>query len=154
METFKRKGVTPVADEEMSPDANDATPQVLRLRQANPDAVIIVLYPKAAAVYMRDAAKLTFKPMQIGQTALGDLLAFREQVAIPNALERFYTISHVGYTPDDPEMEGWRGLLEKYFSRDTLSDYYNYGTASAKSFIELLQRAPRDLPHDTVRYTL
>ncbi|MBI1736520.1 MAG: ABC transporter substrate-binding protein [Candidatus Rokubacteria bacterium] len=151
METFKRKGVTPVADEEMSPDANDATPQVLRLRQANPDAVIIVLYPKAAAVYMRDAAKLGFKPIQVGQTAVGDLIAFREQVAIPNALERFYTISHVRFTPDDPEMERWRGLLEKHFPGDRLSVYNIMGIASATVVVEVLKRAGRDLTRDRVR---
>lgn len=151
METFKRKGVTPVADEEMSPDANDATPQVLRLRQTNPDAVLIVLYPKAAAVYMRDAAKLGFKPIQVGQTAVGDLIAFREQVAIPNALERFYTISHVRFTPDDPEMEKWRGLLEKYFPGDRLSVYNIMGIASASVVVEVLKRAGRDLTRERVR---
>ena len=151
METFKRKGVTPVADEEMSPDANDATPQVLRLRQTNPDAVLIVLYPKAAAVYMRDAAKLGFKPIQVGQTAVGDLIAFREQVAIPNALERFYTISHVRFTPDDPEMEKWRGLLEKHFPGDRLSVYNIMGIASASVVVEVLKRAGRDLTRERVR---
>ena len=151
MEAFKRKGVTPVADEEMSPDANDATPQVLRLRQANPDAVIIVLYPKAAAVYMRDATKLGFKPMQIGQSALGDLLAFREQVAIPNALDRFFTISQVRYTPDDPEMERWRGLVEKYFPGDRLSVYNIMGVASAVVVVEVLKRAGKDLTRDRIR---
>jgi branched-chain amino acid transport system substrate-binding protein len=151
METFKRKGVTPVSDEEMSPDANDATPQVLRLRQASPDAVIIVLYPKAAAVYMRDAAKLGFKPMQIGQTALGDLLVFRDQVAIPNALDKFYTISHVRYTPEDPEMERWRGLLEKYFPNDRMSVYNIMGIASATVVVEALKRAGRDLTRDRLR---
>jgi branched-chain amino acid transport system substrate-binding protein len=124
---------------------------VLRLRQANPDAVLIVLYPKAAAVYMRDAAKLGFKPIQVGQTALGDLLAFREQVAIPNALERFYTISHVRYTPEDPEMERWRGLLEKYFPNDRMSVYNIMGIASANVVVEVLKRAGRDLTRDRVR---
>ena len=41
MEAFKKKGITPVADEEMAPDANDATAQVLRLKAANADAVMM-----------------------------------------------------------------------------------------------------------------
>src|SRR5947208_2579382 len=48
LEAFKKKGVTPVADEEMTADTNDATPQVLRLRQAGADGVIVLLYPKPA----------------------------------------------------------------------------------------------------------
>jgi branched-chain amino acid transport system substrate-binding protein len=151
MEAFKRKGVTPVADEEMAPDANDATPQVLRLRQANPDAVIIVLYPKPAAVFMRDSMKIGFKPLAVGQTALGDLIAFREQVAVPGALDRFFTISQVRFTPDDPEMEKWRGLLEKYFAGDRLSVYNLMGIASASVVVEILKRAGRDLTRDKVR---
>jgi branched-chain amino acid transport system substrate-binding protein len=151
MDAFKRKGVTPVADEEMAPDANDATPQALRLRQANPDAVIIVLYPKAAAVFMRDALKIGFKPMTLGQSALGDLIAFREQVAVPGGLERFFTISQVRFTPDDPEMERWRGLLERYFPGDRLSVYNIMGIASASVVVEVLKRAGRDLTRDRVR---
>ena len=151
MEAFKRKGVTPVADEEMAPDANDATPQALRLRQANSDAVIVVLYPKAGAVFMRDALKIGFKPMVLGQSAIGDLIAFREQVAVPGGLDHFFTISQVRFTPDDPEMERWRGLVERYFPGDRLSVYNLMGVASANVVVEVLKRAGRDLTRDRVR---
>src|SRR6185312_15484699 len=49
MEAFKAKDIKPVADEELSPDANDATAQVLRLKAAGADAVLLLLYPKPAA---------------------------------------------------------------------------------------------------------
>ena len=48
-EALKKAGIQPVADEELAPDSNEATPQVLRIKQAGADAVIMVLYPKAAA---------------------------------------------------------------------------------------------------------
>ena len=83
MEAFKKKGSRPSPTRRSSPDANDATPQVLRLRQARPDAVIMLLYPKPAAVFIRDAQKLGFKPVLVGQSALSDPLAFREQVGVP-----------------------------------------------------------------------
>ena len=57
METLKAKGVKIVADEEMSPDANDATAQVLRLKQAGADAILMILYPKPAAVFARKASR-------------------------------------------------------------------------------------------------
>ncbi len=151
METVKAKGVTLAADEEMAPDANDATPQVLRLKAAQADAVIIILYPKPAAVFVRDAHKLGFRPLLVGQTAIGDPIAFREQVAIPGALDNFYTISHVRYTPDDPEMEKWRSLVEKYFPGDRLSVYNILGVASATVVVEVLKRAGRDLTRERVR---
>jgi branched-chain amino acid transport system substrate-binding protein len=151
METVKARGVTLAADEEMAPDANDATPQVLRLKAAQADAVVIILYPKPAAVFVRDAHKLGFKPLLVGQTAVGDPLAFREQVAIPGALDNFYTISHVRYTPDDAEMEKWRSLIEKYFPGDRLSVYNIMGVASATVVVEALKRAGRDLTRERVR---
>lgn len=151
METVKARGVTLVADEEMAPDANDATPQVLRLKAAQADAIIIILYPKPAAVFVRDAHKLGFRPLLVGQTAIGDPIAFREQVAIPGALDNFYTISHVRHTPDDPEMEKWRSLIEKYFPGDRLSVYNIMGVASATVVVEVLKRAGRDLTRERVR---
>src|ERR1700682_5286660 len=85
MEELKSKGITLVADEEMSPDANDATAQVLRLKQADADAVIMVLFPKPAAVFARDSQKLGFRPLLIGQTGIGDPAAFEDQVGVPGA---------------------------------------------------------------------
>jgi branched-chain amino acid transport system substrate-binding protein len=63
MEKLKQEGITPVADEEIGVDANDATTQVLRIRQANADAVLLIVYPKATAVFMRDAHKVGYKPI-------------------------------------------------------------------------------------------
>ena len=148
VEAFKKKGVTPVADEELTPDANDATPQVLRLRQAGTDAVVMLLYPKAAAVFMRDSQKIGFKPIVVGQSALSDPFAFREQVGLPGALDKFFTINQMKYTPDDPAMEKYRGLIAQYFPGDRLSVYNLYGIGSAQAVVEALKRAGKDLTRE------
>ncbi len=149
-EAFKKKGVTPVADEEMTPDANDATPQVLRLRQTGADAVLMLLYPKAAAIFMRDAAKLGYKPLVLGQSAISDPIAFREQVGMPGALDRFVTINQMRYTPDDPQVEKWRALIHQYFPGDRLSVYNMFGIGSAEVVVEVLKRAGKDLTREKV----
>ena len=150
-EAFKKKGMTPVADEEMTADANDGTPQVLRLRQAGADAVIMLLYPKAAAVFVRDAQKVGFKPILIGQTALSDPLAFRDQVGVPGALDRFFTVNQMRYTPDDSQMDKYRVLMQQAFPGDRLSVYNLFGIGSAQVVVEVLKRAGRDLTRDKVR---
>jgi len=99
---LKEKGISLVADEEMAPDANDATPQVLRLRAANPDGIIVILFPKPAAALLRDAAKFGFKPLLIGQSGIADPVAFEEQVGMPGATSNFVTISQVGIRPNRP----------------------------------------------------
>ncbi len=144
IEAFKAKGVTPVADEELSPEANDATAQVLRLKQTNADAVIMLLYPKPAAIFMRDAHKLGFKPLAIGQTGIADPIAFEEQVGVPGATANFRTISMVKYTPDDPAVDKWRKLIEAKFPGDRLSVYNLFGVGSAQVFIGALEAAGAD----------
>src|SRR5436190_23212473 len=101
-DTLKAKAATLVPDAELSPDANDATAQVLRLKAVNADAIILVLYPKPAAVFLRDSQKLGFKPLNIGQSGIADPAAFEEQVGVPGATATFRTISQVKYTPEDP----------------------------------------------------
>ena len=140
-----------VADEELSPDANDATAQVLRLKAANADAVIMVLYPKPAAVFMRDAQKLGFKPLNIGQSGMADPAAFEDQVGVPGATASFRTISQVKYTPDDPAMDKWRQALEAKFPGDRLSVYNLFGIGSAQVLVEALKRAGPDLTREKLQ---
>jgi branched-chain amino acid transport system substrate-binding protein len=148
LEELKVKGIKVVADEEMSPDANDATAQVLRLKQADADAVIMVLFPKPAAVFTRDAQKLGFKPLLIGQTGIGDPAAFEDQVGVAGATAKFRTISMVKYTPDDPAMEKWRKLIEAKFPGDRLSVFNLFGIGSAQVLVEALKRAGPDLTRE------
>ena len=150
MEALKAKGVKIVADEEMSPDANDATAQVLRLKQAGADAIIMILYPKPAAIFARDANKLAFRPLLIGQTGIADPAAFEEQVGVPGATAKFRTISMVKYTPEDPAMEKWRKAIEAKFPGDRLSVYNQFGIGSAQVLAEALKRAGPDLTQQKV----
>ena len=141
MAYFKAKGIMPVADEELSPDANDATAQVLRLKAVNADAVIMVLYPKPAAVFMRDAQKFAFKPLAIGQTGIADPKAFEEQVGVAGATAQFRTMAMVKYTPEDPAVDKWRKLIETKFPGDRLSVFNLVGVGSAQVFVEALKKA-------------
>jgi branched-chain amino acid transport system substrate-binding protein len=154
MEILKAKGITLVADEELSPDANDATAQVLRLKATNADTVIMVLYPKPAAVYIRDAQKLGFKPLNIGQSGIADPAAFEEQVGVPGATQTFRTISQVKYTPEDPAMDKWRKLVEAKFPGDRLSVYNLFGIGSAQVLVEALKRAGPDLTREKLQAAL
>jgi branched-chain amino acid transport system substrate-binding protein len=142
---LKKQGITPVADEELAADANDATPQVLRLKQANPDIVIMELFPKPAAVFVRDSAKLGFKPLLIGQTAIADPVAFEEQVGMPGATSNFVTISQVRYTPDSPEMDKWRKAIEAKYPGDRLSAFNLTGIGHGQVVAEIFRRAGPEL---------
>ncbi|MGZ3338412.1 MAG: ABC transporter substrate-binding protein [Reyranella sp.] len=148
MEAFEKKGIKPVLDEEMAPDANDATAQVLRLKAANPDAVLVLLYPKPAAIFMRDAQKLGFKPLAIGQSGIADPVAFEDQVGSPGATASFRTISMVRYTSEDPAVGAWRKAIEAKFPGDRLSVFNLFGIGSAEVMVEGLKRAGPDLTQE------
>jgi branched-chain amino acid transport system substrate-binding protein len=148
MEAFQKKGIKPVLDEEMAPDANDATAQVLRLKAANADAVLIVLYPKPAAIFMRDAQKLGFKPLAVGQTGIADPAAFEDQVGSPGATATFRTLSMVRYTPEDPAVDKWRKAIEAKFPGDRLSVFNLFGIGAAQVMVEGLKRAGPDLTRE------
>jgi branched-chain amino acid transport system substrate-binding protein len=145
---MKKKGVTLAAEEELAPDANDATPVVLRLKQAGADAVIVLLYPKPAAVLLRDASKFAFKPTFIGQSAIGDPAAFEEQVGVPGATANFVTISHVKYTPESPEVAKWRDAIQTKYPGDRLSVFNLVGIGSAQVLVEALKAAGPDLTRE------
>jgi branched-chain amino acid transport system substrate-binding protein len=148
MEALQKKGVKLVLDEEMAPDANDATAQVLRLKAANADAVLVLLYPKPAAIFMRDAQKLGFKPLAIGQSGIADPAAFEDQVGSPGATTSFRTISMVRYTPEDPAVDSWRKAIEAKFPGDRLSVFNLFGIGSAEVLVEALKRAGPDLTQE------
>ena len=147
-EALKKAGITPVADEEVAPDSNETTPQVLRIKQAGADAIVMVLYPKAAAAFLRDASKVGYKPVIAGQTALGDPLALSKQVGVPTALDNFFTISHVRYTPGDADSIKFQALLSKYYPNESLQIFQVLGIGSAKVVVEVLKRVGRDLTRE------
>ena len=151
IEEFEKHGMTPVADVEMVDTANDATAQVLTIRQAEPDAVLLLLYSRSAAMYMRDAHKLAFKPATIGTSATGDLLTLSKQVGESKALENMVSISLVDFTPTDPEMAEWRALFEKYYPGDTMLVNHLIGVGSATVVVEVLKRVGRDLTRERFR---
>lgn len=145
---MKQKGLSFVEDLELGVDANDATPQALKLRAAGADAVIMILYPKPAAVLIRDSLKIGSNPVWVGQTAINDFAAFEKQVGVPNALTNFSTITGVAYQPTDPEMKDWAGRLKRLFPNDELSTFNMNGIGSAQVLVEALNRAGKDLTRD------
>ncbi|MDO8280030.1 MAG: ABC transporter substrate-binding protein [Burkholderiaceae bacterium] len=145
---MKRLGITPVADEEISADANSAAAQILKIRAANADAIMLLTYSKPTAIILRDAVRMQFKPSMIATSAVADPLAVQEQAGVPGATDKFVTISPVRYTPSSPEAADWRQRLERMFPKDNLSAFNLFGVGGAQVIFEALRRAGPDLTQD------
>ena len=148
MQELKRRGIVPVADEEITADANTATAQILKIKAANADAVMLLTYSKPTAIILRDAARLRFTPAMIATSAVADPVAVNEQVATPGATDKFVTISPVRYTPSSPEAAEWKQRLERLFPNDNLSAFNLFGVGGAQVIVEALRRAGPDLTQE------
>ena len=151
--SFEKKGIKPVADEELSPDPSDATAVALKLQQSGADAVIALLFPKAATILMRDTYKIGFKPMVFGGSAIGDLKAMDQAVGIKGALDNFQALFP---TPavTEPSVQKWRELVKKYYPRDEFVVWHLFGIASGEFMVEALKRAGRDLTRESLTKAL
>jgi branched-chain amino acid transport system substrate-binding protein len=145
---FKRRGLQAIADEEVTVDQNDGTAQALRLKSSGADAVMLVTYPKAAAVMIRDSIKIGYKPLWIGQTAIQDLPALQNLIGIKGALDDFVSITTVPGHPDNQQYAEWRKLLKSTFPNDELSVFNLMGIAAAEVFAKVLDAAGKDLTRD------
>jgi len=148
IQEMKRLGIVPVADEEITADANSATAQILKIKAANADAVMLLTYAKPTAVILRDAARLKFSPAMIATSAVADPIAVAEQVAVPGATDKFVTVSPVRYVPSSPEIAEWRQRLERLFPRDNLLSFNLFGVGGAQVIFEALRRAGPDLTQE------
>lgn len=148
MEDFKKRGLIPVVDLEMTVDDNDATTQALKITQAGTDAVIMVLYAKPGAVLIRSLNKLGQNPMMIGQTAIADPVAFTKDVAIPGATDKFVTPAAVRYTPTDPQVKEWTARIKKMFPNDELSVFNLMGIGAGEALVAALEKAGPDLTRE------
>src|SRR5215470_15632848 len=148
LQDFKRRGLQVVANEEVTVDQNDGTAQALRLKSSGADAVMLLGYPKAAAVLIRDSIKIGYKPMWIGQTAIQDLPALQGLIGINGALADFVTITTVPGHPDSPQYAEWRKLLKETFANDELSVFNLMGVAAAEVFVKVLNAAGKDLTRE------
>ena len=71
-EVLKARGMTTVAEASYVPSDIDVSAQVIKLRDANPDVVVIAAIPKQGALFLQEAAKLGWKPKFIGLNTMGD----------------------------------------------------------------------------------
>ncbi|MBL8671422.1 MAG: ABC transporter substrate-binding protein, partial [Alphaproteobacteria bacterium] len=144
----KGRKTQPVADEELPVDPSDATAVALRVQAAKPDVVLLVLFPKAAAIYMRDAFKVGFTPITLGGSTIGDVDKFEKDVGIPGSVNKLRSITAAGYTPDEPKLAEWKKAVEAMYPGEVFSIWHMFGISSGQFVVEALKRTGRDLTRE------
>ncbi|HUG78793.1 MAG TPA: ABC transporter substrate-binding protein [Burkholderiales bacterium] len=143
VEYLKKKGMTPVAEASYVPSDVDVSAQVVALRQANPDAVILGVIPKHGSLFMIEAQKLGWKPKVVGHNTMADPVVVD---LAGSALEGIYVnLMTAVDTMDRPQVKLANQILAKY-SPKTKPGYYPYlGMAGAVIFVEGAKKAGKDL---------
>ena len=140
--------VTLVANEAMDRGANDSTPQTLRLKQANPDVVIVILYPKEGAVFLRDAVKYGITSVLVGNTALEDIADLISKAGTDAGAKNLYCLTLLRYTMDDPKMASLVERFKAKYPTTAISPFMTWAYSGAEVIVEVLRRVGRDVTRE------
>ncbi len=142
-EYLKKKGIALVGEASYVPADVDVSAQVIALRQANPDVVLLAVIPKHGSLFLKEAQKLGWKPKFIGHNTMADPVVMD---LAGDALEGVYVnLMTAVDSMDQPQVKRANEILAKY-SPKTRPGYYPYlGMAGAAVFVEGARKAGTDL---------
>jgi ABC-type branched-subunit amino acid transport system substrate-binding protein len=143
VEYLKKKNLAPAAEASYVPADVDVSAQVIALRQAQPDAVLLAVIPKHGSLFMKEAQKLGWKPKVVGHNTMADPVVTD---LAGDALEGIHVnLMTAVDSMDRPQVKQANEILAKY-SPKTKPGYYPYlGMAGAVIFVEGARKAGRDL---------
>ena len=122
----------------------DATAQVLKLKQANPDFVLGCLYEAETVIFLRDMKKYGVRVPVMG-TAGTDLENTLERLGDPDAVKDYYVLHAFVDKVDGPKMKKWNDIILKYNPNETITGFSAVSMASGVAAVKALNAAGRDL---------
>jgi ABC-type branched-subunit amino acid transport system substrate-binding protein len=140
VEALKKRSMTPVGEASYVPSDVDVSAQVVALRESNPEVVILGIIPKHAALFVKEAQRLGWKPKIIGHNTVADPVVL--DLAGPEALEGVYVnLMTAVDTMGTPAVKAADEILAKHYPK-TKPGYYPYlGMAGAMIIVEGIKRA-------------
>lgn len=144
VEALKKRGLQPAAEASYVPSDVDISAQVVALKQADPDAVILGIIPKHAALFVKEAQRLGWKPKIVGHNTVADPVVL--DLAGGEALEGVYVnLMTAVDSMNTPAVKKANEVLAKYYPQ-TKPGYYPYlGMAGGIIIVEAMKRAGNDL---------
>ncbi len=133
-----------VAEIPVEPTEKDLASQILRLKNAGAEAVVMFLSPSHAAIALRTSATIGFKPQWVSSNTLSDYpLMFR----ITGGLWEGVITGAFGELPDSnhPLMVKYREAAKRLAPGERWGVFYYAGILFADPIVEALKRAGRNL---------
>jgi len=132
--------------ESINPGINDVTAPFLKVRAANPDAILLVTYARPAALLIKKAAEMGFnKPIILSVTGTASLNQLAENVG-KDALKNFYTQEVMIDSPGGAKLKSIYDMYKAAYPElaakpDHPQTYMPYGIPPAMSLVKALQDA-------------
>ena len=132
--------------ESVGPTINDVTAPFLKLRAANPDALVIVTYARPAALLVKKAQEMGWtKPIILSVTGTASLSQLVENVG-KDALKNFYIQEVMVDAPGGAKLKPIYDMYKAAYPElaakpDHPQTYMPYGISPAMSLVKALQDA-------------
>ncbi len=129
--------------------------QMVKLKSSGADVFVNVATPKFAALAIRKAAELDWKPMHIVNNVSNSVGG----VLVPAGLENAKDVLSTGYLKDptietwkdDPALKEWEAFLQKYYpDADRTNVSVVYGYAAAQTLVQVLKQCGDTLTRENV----
>jgi branched-chain amino acid transport system substrate-binding protein len=142
---------------EVSYEVTDPTidSQIVQLQGAGADVFVNITTPKFAAMAIRKAYDIGWKPLQY----LNNVSQSVGSVLTPAGLDKSVGIisSNYGKDPTDPQwnndpgMKEWRAFMQKYYPDGNVADNSNvYGYSVARTLVQVLKQCGDNLTRENV----
>ena len=138
-QTLRKRGIDIVAIEGHLVTDTDLSSVVVKMRQANPDTVFMYTIPKPAAMFLKEAQKMGWKPNFVGCNPIAHPDTGKLAGEAVNGLKVvFYTALGDSTNPLVAEKVK---ILKKYAPDTTVGYYAFHGMVGATLMVEGLKRA-------------
>jgi branched-chain amino acid transport system substrate-binding protein len=130
----ERRGVKLVAIERVPVSIVDITTPMLRIRQANPDALMITTYPQPATLAMQKVNEFGFtRPIVMAVQSIPSPAALVKNVGNADAFKNFYYSSPLNDLTDGPRQKWILDMYKATFPDRTPTAFMAYGLPSAQA---------------------
>lgn len=143
----EKLGIKLVAAVSVEPLDTDLSSHCMKLKEANPDVVLLWLLPKHGAIILGTAAKMGFKPTWMSTSTLSDTpIMFK----ITKGLFKDVILTSFGEVPDSPSplMKKYQEAHKKFAPNERWGIFFYAGFLFAEPMVEAFKRCGRDLTAD------
>ena len=129
-----KRGVQLVATERVPASIVDLTAAMLRIRQANPDVIVITAYPQPATLAVQKVAEFGLSmPVVAAVQSVPSPQALFKNVNDPAAFKNFYYGSPLNDLTDGPGQKWVLDMYKRAYPDRTPTAFMSYGVPSAQA---------------------